>query len=219
MLWYNVLFKVKNLQEQRINCIANSWWTKHNNLYFSCEVWRQWCRSWGCRGVQVPLKSFDCRKSEQNPWKFGQNPRNVQHRCFDTFKWDWIMKYVWILTFFQKMAPNEINWDLFCLEAPSPTTILFFVGDISVDSKHEDLYFSSERKICRGMFGAQKLFGQNSFATLKICLLLHLCLALSATCTKIIRWNTCTKNYTPKNKRKGLILQRYTADACNTLRS
>jgi len=35
MLWYNVLFKVKNLQEQRINCIANSWWTKHNNLYFS----------------------------------------------------------------------------------------------------------------------------------------------------------------------------------------
>jgi len=52
----------------------------------------------------------------------------------------------------------------FLLLEATPTAILFCVGEISVDSKQEDLLFWSscffERKSCRGKFGAQKFFRQ-----------------------------------------------------------
>ena len=62
----------------------------------------------GAGGESAPPKFLICRKSGQNPWKFGTNLRKFGHRCFGTFKWDW-MEYVWIWLFFQKVGTRWVK--------------------------------------------------------------------------------------------------------------
>ena len=75
---------------------------------FLCEVWRQWCRSWGCRGVQVPLKSFDLSKIRTKSVKIRAKSQKRPAQMFRHFQMRLNYEICLNFNFFPK---NGAQWD------------------------------------------------------------------------------------------------------------